>query len=241
MRPPVPRSPFIAAPLAGLMLFLSCPARAADPAPAGEESGLSVTVRPGESWEAVRGRMFPVQSLKQANPGLDPDLLHPGQVVRAPYVRSDLLARERADREDAGRRLAQTRGRLAAIERERAALEARREAFARVGEAMRRLKEVLLGLIAFAVVLLGCLGVALQARRAAQRHAAEEAVRRRAIESRHEDLRRSLADIETGLQRRMMGLLHLHGGKIITEKELDASVGPVIDLAGELRKKHGRA
>ena len=71
--------------------------------------------------------------------------------------------------------------------------------------------------------------------------AGEAESRRRDVEYRHESLRRSLAEIESGLQRRMMGLLHLHGGKIITEKEIDASVRPVIDLAGELRKKHERA
>jgi len=117
MRSPLPRSFAIAALLAASIVLPSSPARAADRAPAGE-SVLSVTVRPGDSWEAVRGRMFPVQSLKQANPGLDANLLHPGEVVRAPYVRAGLLARERAAREDAEGRLAESRDRVAALERE---------------------------------------------------------------------------------------------------------------------------
>ena len=240
MRSPLPRSFAIAALLAASIVLPSSPARAADRAPAGE-SALSMTVRPGDSWEAVRGRMFPVQSLKQANPGLDANLLHPGEVVRAPYVRAGLLARERAAREDAEGRLAESRDRVAALKRERVAFEAQRRAFTRAEDTRGRLRYVLFGLIAFAVALLAGLVMALQAARAARRRAADEASRRRTIESRHESLRRSLAEIETGLQRRMMGLLHLHGGKIISQKELDASVRPVIDLAGELRKKHERA
>ena len=254
MHPPLSRSLVIPASLAGLILLSPLPAGSVDRT-AGPEvpraaradkirndsRGLSVTVRPGDSWEAVRGRMFPVQSLKQANPGLDPDLLHPGQVVHAPYVPAELVAREREARGDAVLRLTAARDRLAALERERAGFEAQRRDFARAGDALRALKGALLGLIAFAVILLAGLGVALQATRAARRRAAEEVSRRHAIESRYEGLRRSLAEIESGLQRRMMGLLHLHGGKIISEKEIDASVRPVIDLAGELRKKHGRA
>jgi hypothetical protein len=183
--------------------------------------------------------MFPLHALKQANPGLDPNLLHPGQVVRAPYVPASEVARERAAREDAGRRLAEARDRLATLERDSATFEAQRRAFARAGDAMGALRNLVLGLITFAVVLLAALGMALQVARAARRKAEDEASHRQEMASRHESLRRSLAELETGLQRRMMGLLHLHGAKIITEKDLDDSVRPVIDLAGELRKKHG--
>jgi len=239
MRSPLRRSFAIAASLAASIVLPSSPARAADRAPAGEPV-LSVTVRPGDSWEAVRGRMFPLRSLKQANPGLDANLLHPGEVVRAPYVRAGLLARERAAREDTEGRLAESRDRVAALEREGAAFEAQRRAFARAEGARGRLRNVLFGLIAFAVALLAGLGMALQAARAARRKAVDADARHRDAESRYEGLRRSLVEIESGLQRRMMGLLHLHGGKIITETELDASVRPVIDLSQELRKKHER-
>jgi len=240
MRPPLPRLILALVSLASPAFLLQA-AAAADRAPAQGRPGFSVAVRPGESWESVRGRMFPVQSLKQANPGLDPDLLHPGQIVAAPYVRASELAREHSAREDAERRVTDARDRLAVLEREQASFASQRRAFTSAGDAMRTLRSLLLGLVAFSVLLLGGLGVAVQAALAARRRAAESESRRRDFESRHESLRRSLVEIESGLQRRMMDLLHLHGGKIISERELDASVRPVIHLAGEIRKKHGRA
>ncbi len=241
MNSPVTRFILPAAVSAALILGSARAAPAADRAPAREQPGLSTAVRPGESWEALRDRMFPLRALKQTNPGLDANLLHPGQIVQAPYVRASALALERTAREEAERGLAEARAHVTDLEAERAGFEAQRDAFARAGDSMRALQNLVFGLIAFTVALLVGLGVALQVARAARGRAAEAESRRQDIEYRHASLRRSLAELETGLQRRMMGLLHLHGGKIITEKELDASVRPVIDLAGELRKKHERA
>src|SRR5438552_2133924 len=93
--------------------------------------GPSVTVQPGDSWASVRSRMFPLEALRKANPGLDPETLHPGDVVRAPYVHVSEFGREAAARQAAELRLTETKARLTEIEKDRASIEVRRQDVAR--------------------------------------------------------------------------------------------------------------
>ncbi len=85
------------------------------------------------------------------------------------------------------------------------------------------------------LVLLAFLG---EAARAARRNAAEAASRDRALQSRYDGLRQSLHELDVRLQQRIVSLLHLHGGKIVSDAELKSSLGTVLDCAQELKKKH---
>lgn len=217
-------------------LGLGLSATAATPAPTA--SGPSVTVQPGDSWASVRTRLFPLEALKKANPGLDSETLHPGDVVRAPYVPVSELDREGAARQAAEARLTETKARLAEIEKDRASLEARRQDVARAERTHSWLRAVMLGLVLVVSVLLVGLGVLVRTMGAARRSAGDAASRQRALQTRYDGLRQSLQEIDVTLQRRVVSLLQLHGGKVVSDTELRSSMGQVVDFTHELKKKH---
>jgi hypothetical protein len=200
--------------------------------------GPSVAVQPGDSWASVRNRIFPLDALRKANPGLDPEMLHPGDVVRAPYVPAAELEREHAAREAAESRLAETKARLVEIEKDRASIEARRRELGRAENTVSSLRTVVIGLIVVVIILLALLGFLAKAMRAARRNAAEVASRSGALQSRYEGLRQSLHEIDVRLQQRVVALLHLHGGKIVSDTELRSSMSAVLDVTHEIKKKH---
>jgi hypothetical protein len=173
--------------------------------------GPSVTVQPGDSWASVRNRMFPLDGLKRENPGLDPEMLHAGDVVHAPYMPVAELDRAHAARQAAESRLAETKARLAVV---------------------------VIGLVVVEIILLAFLAFLVEAVRAARRKAAEAASRCSALQSRYEGLRQSLHELDVRLQQRIVSLLHLHGGKIVSDAELKSSMRAVLDLTQELKKKH---
>ena len=200
--------------------------------------GPSVTVQPGDSWASVRTRMFPLEALKKANPGLDAETLHPGDVVRAPYVPVSELDREGAARQAAEARLTETKARLAEIEKDRASLEARRQDVARAERTHSLLRAVVIGLILVVIILLVALGVLAKAMGTARRSAGDVASRQRTLQTRYDGLRLSLQEIDVTLQRRVVSLLQLHGGKVVSDTELRSSMGQVLDFTHELKKKH---
>ncbi len=202
-------------------------------------AGPSVTVQPGDSWASVRNRMFPLDALKRANPGLDSEMLRPGDVVRAPYVPGEELDREHAAREAAESRLAETKARLAEIEKDRASIEARRREVDRAKGTLFSLRVVVISLAVVVMILVALLAFLVEAVRAARRNAAEAASRYSALQSRYEGLRQSLHELDVRLQQRIVSLLHLHGGKIVSDAELKSSMRTVLDFTQELKKKHG--
>jgi hypothetical protein len=224
---------------ATVLIGVHLPATAAPPSAA--PSGASVTVQPGESWPTVRNRMFSLEALKKANPTLDAEMLHPGDIVRAPYVPIAELEREAAARQAAEARLTETRARLAETERDRASLEARRQALVQGERSLGWMRATVIALILVAIALVGILAVVVKATRAARQNAAEVASRHQALQSRYDSLRQSLHEVDVTLQRKVVSLLHLHGGKVVSDTELKSSVGQVLNFTHELKKKHETA
>lgn len=227
--------------LLGLTLAMAVSTWALAAPPPAAAPGLSVTVQPGESWSSVRTRLFPLDALQQANPQLDPSMLHPGEVVRAPYVPVSELDRARAAREAADRHLADAKTRLVDLDKDRTSLETRRRELARAEAAASRQRGLVIGLAVLAVALLVLVAFLVAALRTARRAADDAVSRHGTLESRYDALRASLHEVDLGLQRRVMALLQLHGGRIVTEAEVQASLKPVIDLTRELKRKHRSA
>jgi len=199
--------------------------------------GPSVIAQPGDSWQSIRSRMFPLETLRKANPGLD-EMLHPGDVVRSPYVPVAALDREAAARQAAEARLDDARARLVAMEKQRAALEARAETLARGARSVTWLRAAVVLLVLVAIALVVGLGFVLNATRSARQNAVEIALRHRELQSRYDGLRRSLHDADVTLQRRLVSLLQLHGGKIVSDSELRTSMGQVLSFTHDLKKKY---
>lgn len=216
-------------------------APAAGAAPIGAERAsrdMSETVRPGDSWSVIRGRMFPTEALQSANPGLVRKGLQPGDVVRAPFVPVSRV-------DSALERLAQTESKLREATEARAALEQRvaaigslEQALADERKATSRLRATSFALATAALVLGGALAGALLFLRMARReaHLADAGLTK--IEARYAELRRQLRDIEIDLQRRMVSLLHLHDVRVVSQEEVDGAMAPLVDLAAEIKKKH---
>ena len=204
-------------------------------------SDPEVTVQPGDSWESVRGRMFPIDALRKANPKLDPTILRPGDVVRAPYVHRAEFARERASREALERQLTATEARLAEVEKKSAALEARSRAVDQAERNVYAWRAVMIVLALTALGLLVLLGISAKASLVARRNATEAAMRESALRSRYDELRQSLHDIDVKLQARVVSLLRLHGGKVVTDAEVATSLSAVTDFTQELRNHHARS
>jgi hypothetical protein len=220
-----------------LLLVASSFAKAAEPEPL--PSGvITEKVRPGDSWTTIRNRMFSVSTLQEINPELDPRTLHPDEVVRSPYVPASLFLKESRAREDAESRLSALKARLDGMERESGTLQALRHDLDRARGRRTSLRVLTIALIVLLVAMVVILAVALQATRLARRHLREEQARYQALETRYTSLRRSLQEIDVGLQRRMVDLLRLHGGKIVDEKEIGNSIKPILSFASELKKKH---
>ena len=203
-------------------------------------SDPAVTVQRGESWESIRNRMFPVDALRRANPRLDAVILHPGDVVQAPYVHLSEFARERATREALDRQLTEAEARLTALEKKSASLEARRRAVDQAERNVFARRAVMTVLVLVVIGLLVLLGLSGKASLAARRHATDAASRERAVRSRYDALRQSLHDIDVKLQARVVSLLRLHGGKVVTDAELAASLSAVTDVTQELKGRHER-
>jgi hypothetical protein len=181
--------------------------------------------------------MFPLDALMKANPGRG-EMLHPGDAVRAPYVPVAELDREAAARQVAEARLAETRARLAQTEKDRATLEARAQALARNERSVTWLRVALFMLVLVAIALVAGVVLVVNASRSARQHAVEVASRHRELQSRYEGLRKSLHDVDVNLQRRVVSLLHLHGGKIVSDSELRSSMGQVLDFTHELKRNY---
>jgi len=220
---------------ATVVLSVGVPAHAATPPSV--PPGPSVIAQPGDSWQSIRVRMFPLEALRKANPGLD-EMLHPGDVVRAPYVSITQLDREAAARQAAEVRLGESNARLAAMEKARAALETRAEALARGERSVTWLRAAVVVLILVAIALVVALGLVVKATRAARESAVEAVSRHRELQSRYEALRTSLHDLDVTLQRRVVSLLHLHGGKVVSDSELRSSTGQVLDFTQEVKRKY---
>jgi hypothetical protein len=201
-------------------------------------SDPEVTVQPGDSWESVRGRLFPVDALRRANPRLDATILRPGDVVQAPYVHRAEFARERAAREALDRQLTETERRMAELEKKSASLEARSRAVDQAERSVNAWRAVMIVLGLVVLGLLVLLGISAKASLTAHRNATEAAMRERALRSRYDELRQSLHDIDVKLQARVVSLLRLHGGRIVTDAELAASLSAVTDFTQELKKQH---
>ena len=199
--------------------------------------GPSVVVQPGDSWQSIRTRMFPLDALMKANPGRG-EMLHPGDAVRAPYVPVAELDRAAAARQVAEARLAETRARLAQTEKDRATLEARAQALARNERSVTWLRVALFMLVLVAIALVAGVVLVVNASRSARQHAVEVASRHRELQSRYEGLRKSLHDVDVNLQRRVVSLLHLHGGKIVSDSKLRSSMGQVLDFTHELKRNY---
>src|SRR5262249_46938522 len=132
-----------------VVLSVGISAHAATPAVPSEPS---VVAQPGESWQSIWVRMFPLEAVLEAEPGLG-EMLHPGDVVRAPYVAVTALDRETAARQAAETRLAEARARLAQTEKDRAALDARVQALVRTERSVTWLRVALVLLVLVAIAL----------------------------------------------------------------------------------------
>ncbi len=198
----------------------------------------SVTVGPGDSWASVRNRLFPLDALRSANPWLDREILHPGDVVRAPYVSVGQLERERAMRQTAEQELAETRGRLAAIERDEAAIARRRQEVDRAEHSLSMLRAVTIVLLAVVAAVLGLFAFLVVAMRAARRNAADVASRYRSLQGRYDELRLSLHEIDVKLQQRVIALLGAQGRERVSDREISATVGAMRELGDALKERH---
>ena len=199
---------------------------------------MSETVRPGDSWSAIRGRMFPTAALQSANPEISRKGLQPGDVVRAPFVpvsRVDSVLERLATAES---KLREATAARAALEERVAAAASLEQALADERTVADRLQFTAFALATAALVLGGALAGALLFLRLARREAdlAERGLAK--SEARYADLRRELREIEIDLQRRMVNLLHLHDVRVVSQEEVDGAVAPLVDLAAEIKKKH---
>jgi hypothetical protein len=220
-----------------LLLVASSLAKAMDPEPL-PSGTITEKVRPGDSWTTIRNRMFPLGALQEINPKLDPRMLHPDEVVRSPYVPASALLKERRAREDAEARLSEVKARLDGIERQSGMLQALRHDLDRARGRRTSLRMLTIALLVLLAAMAVILAVALQATRLVRRHLREEQARYQALETRYTNLRRSLQEIDVGLQRRMVDLLRLHGGKIVDEKEIGNTIKPILSFTSDLKKKH---
>jgi hypothetical protein len=220
------------------ILLLPLPFARADAPGVAPSAILTEKVRPGDSWAAVRNRMCPLSALQHANPGLDPQRLHPDEIVRSPYVRASTFLQAHRAREASEARLAEARARIARIQRQAGTLRTLRRDLDRARAARASLRMQAIVLLALLATIGGVLAVALLATRMARRDLRAAKAHHQAFESRYANLRRSLQEIEVGLQRRLFDLLRVHGGKVVSEKEIEDAIKPVIHFARELKKKH---
>jgi hypothetical protein len=219
------------------LLVASSLAKAAQPEPL--SSGvITEKVRPGDSWTTIRNRMFPVTTLQEINPRLDPRTLHPNEVVRSPYVEASALLKERLARKEAEARLSQVKARLDEIQRQSGTLRELRDDLDHARGTRASLRMLTIVLLVLLVAMAVILAMALLATRLARRYLREEQARYQTLETRYMSLRRSLQEIDVGLQRRMVDLLRLHGGKIVDQEEIENTIKPILSFASELKKKH---
>jgi hypothetical protein len=201
------------------------------------DSGTLV-VRPGDTWSGIRSRLYPVDALLKANPALARRTLVPGDVIRSPFVTVTRMEEANSARARAERELEETSTRLTRMEAQVADYEALQLDLA--SEKGKHLSAsnlaYLLGLGTFA--LLGLLAMSLVALFATHKRASGAERQLRQTGARYGNLRSALREIECDLQRRMMELLNQHGARIVSEKEVDVSTTPVIELAAEIRKKY---
>jgi hypothetical protein len=200
-----------------------------------------VTVQAGDSWLSVRNRLFPLDVLRQANPGLDAEILRPGDTVHAPYVQASELARERAARGAVERQLADVKARLSEFQQTSVALEASRRELAAAERSVVAWHATIVGLVLAVTVLIVLLAVLLKAVHGARRRLGDVTSHHRALRASYDELRRSLHDIDVKVQGRVVSLLQLHGGKVVTDAELSGAVGPVVAFTRDLKARHDQA
>jgi hypothetical protein len=222
----------------GLALLLtSSPDVTAAPVTANQTPDLSTTVRSGDSWSVLRGRMFTTEALKRANPGIARQGLQPGDVVRAPYIPVSRL-------DDANKRIAETERKLgearasqAEMKERVAALESIERRLAEAERARAAVQSMSFALTTAVIVLSAALLAALYFMVAARRGARLATRDLTRAERRYAKLHRSLQDLDVDLQRRIMRLISLQGVRVVSQAEVDASMSPLLDISAELKKK----
>jgi hypothetical protein len=213
-----------------IVLASFAPASAVPADPARAAGGDTLTVRQGDSWGTIRARLYPLEALRAANPEITRRGLQPGDIVRAPFVPSSALENAERGRRSAEQLREQSEARRKELETRMAAVDSR--------GARTSLRIATFVLLLLTLALAVGTGLALRMIRSARRESRLAGKRLGDVKSSYERLRSSLRGIEIELQRRMVNLLHLHGARVITDKEAKAATRPVIELATELKKKH---
>ncbi len=221
-----------------IVLASFAPAPAAPAASAQGAGADTLTVRQGDSWGTIRARLYPLEALRAANPEIARRGLQPGDIVRPPFVPSSALENAEKGRRSAERFREQSDARLKELETRIAAVDSLQRELSEARSARASLRIATFALLLLTLALAVGIGLALQMIRSARRESRLAEKRLEDVNSSYEHLRDSLRGIEIDLQRRMVNLLHLHGVRVITDKEAKAAVRPVIELATELKKKH---
>jgi hypothetical protein len=221
-----------------IVLASFAPASAVPADPARAAGGDTLTVRQGDSWGTIRARLYPLEALRAANPEITRRGLQPGDIVRAPFVPSSALENAERGRRSAEQLREQSEARRKELETRMAAVDSLQRELNEARGARTSLRIATFVLLLLTLALAVGTGLALRMIRSARRESRLAGKRLGDVKSSYERLRSSLRGIEIELQRRMVNLLHLHGARVITDKEAKAATRPVIELATELKKKH---
>jgi hypothetical protein len=206
-----------------------------------DESGAPVstwTVERGDTWLAIRNRMYPLEALMKANPTLEGRELMPGDVVRSPLVSVGEVDAAKARAAAFERELAEARAKGVELQERIVGVEALQanltETTTRAASAENRMLVLVGTAIVLGIGLLGALAFALVTYRDARTR--EE--QRDEAEARYGELRGALADLERTLQRRMVKLLSAHDVRVISVRDVERETEPVVEMARELKQRH---
>ena len=205
------------------------------------ETGAPVsewTVKRGDTWLAIRSRLYPLEALMKANPTLAERELQPGDVIRSPLVSVAEVDTAKARQVALERELAEARAKGVELQERIVGVETLQtnlgEAQERVTSLERRSLVLLCTVIVLGAGLLGAVGFGLVTYRDGQLR--EE--QRDEAEARYTELRGSLADLERTLQRRMVKLLGAHDVRVISVRDVERETEPVVEMARELKQRH---
>jgi len=235
--------------LAILVLLLGAPqSRAEDdarPVPGSREW----VVGSGDSWFSMRSRICPVEELRAANPGIGERALQPGERILAPFVTAADFDRQKAKLDEAlaatelagskaTAELAKSAELAARVESLQAELSQVQEALDSASTAQSRVYAIRATLVILAIGLAAALIAAVVLLISAQHTRGLLERRLKQSEGQYTDLRRSIADLDVQLQRRMLKLLSWHETRVLTERQVEEATAPVVEMAKRLKERH---
>jgi len=196
------------------------------------------TVKRGDTWLAIRSRLYPLEALMKANPSLADRELRPGDVIRSPRVSASEVETAKTRVTSLEAQLAAEQAKTVELQERLVGLDALQasldETQARTATLERRGMLLIVIAVVLGVAVLGALAFGLMTFRDVQ---LREELRDDA-EARYTDLSGSLTDLERSLQRRMVKLLSAHDVRVISVRDVERETEPVVEMARELKQRH---